>query len=62
MYNNMVFILNNTIIECFDVLNTKHKGNIPGFKLPPSKQNVKLWITAILLTMLFHHQDDCKLA
>lgn len=62
MSNNMVFVLNNTIVECFDVSNTRQKGNIPGFKLPPSKQNLKLWTNAILLAMLFHHQDDSKLA
>lgn len=35
---------------------------MPGFKTPPSKQNLKLLINVILLTVLFHHKDDFELA
>lgn len=39
MYSNTIYILNNTIIEWFDiVLNRRKKGKISGYKTPPPEQ------------------------
>lgn len=39
MYSNTIYILNNTIIEWFDILlNRRKKGKISGYKTPPPEQ------------------------
>lgn len=52
MYSNTIYILNNTIIEWFDiVLNRRKKGKISGYKTPPPEQIKKTptfskWVNA----------------
>lgn len=42
MYSNTIYILNNTIIEWFDiVLNRRKKGKISGYKTPPPLEQMK---------------------
>lgn len=42
MYTNTIYILNNTIIEWFDiVLNRRKKGKNSGYKTPPPVETNK---------------------
>lgn len=48
MYSNTIYILNNTIIEWFDILlNRRKKGKISGYKTLPPEQIKKKTKTAL---------------